>query len=119
MISEFTQAIFLRALGEWGVYPARFSALSDDERAQFLKKQGFSSMHDILAHVGVWWEEAEGIIHDTIESCERPRRTYDFDQFNAASLARFRDTPEPEFLGWVESQRQRMVALVSCLSPEQ
>ena len=41
MIPEFTQTIFLRSLGEWGLYPARYSALSGDEQAEFLKKQGF------------------------------------------------------------------------------
>ncbi len=119
MIPEFTQAIFLRSLGEWGVYPARFGALSQDEQAEFLKKQGFSSMHDILAHVGVWWEEAEGIIRDTLEKRERPRRKYDFDEFNAASIARFRDTPDDEFLRWYEAQRERMISLVSSIDAEQ
>ena len=119
MIPEFTQAIFLRALGEWGVYPGRFQALTQDEQAQFLKKQGFSSMHDILAHVGVWWEEAEGIIRDAIEKRERPRRKYDFDEFNAASVARFREVPEPELLDWYEAKRQRMISLVTSIDSEQ
>ncbi len=118
MIPEFTQALFLRSLGEWGLYPARFRALSDAEQAEFLKKQGFSSMHDLLAHVGVWWEEAEGIIRDALEKRERPRRKYDFDEFNAASLARFRDTSEAELLDWYESQRQRMISLVSSIDAE-
>lgn len=119
MIPEFTQSIFFRALGEWGIYPARFGALSPDEQAQFLKRQGFSSMHDILAHVGVWWEEAEGIIQDALANRERPRRKYDFDEFNAASLARFRDTADPEFLDWYEAQRQQMILLVSSIDEEQ
>ncbi len=119
MAAEFTQEIFLRSLGEWGVYPARFSALSPDDQAQFLRKQGFSSLHDILAHVAVWWEEAEGIIRDALENRERPRRKYDFDEFNAASLARFRDTPDAEFFDWYEAQRQRMLALVTSVDSEQ
>ncbi len=119
MIPEFTQAIFLRALGEWGVYPARFAALSSDDQAQFLQKQGFASLHDILAHIGGWWEEAEGIIRDALENRERPRRKYDFDEFNAASLARFRDTPDDQFFNWYESERQRMISLVSSIDPEQ
>ncbi len=119
MIPEFTQAIFLRSLDEWGAYPDRFHALSAEEQARFLKKQGYSSLHDILAHIGVWWEEAEGIIRDALEKRERPRRRYDFDEFNAASLQRFRNTPEPEFMQWYEAQRQRMISLVSSLDAEQ
>ncbi|HEX8993308.1 MAG TPA: hypothetical protein VF784_16620 [Anaerolineales bacterium] len=119
MIPEFTQTVFLRSLDEWGAYRLRFEALSAGEQADFLHKQGFSSVHDILAHAGVWWEEAEGIIRDALEKRERPRRRYDFDEFNAASLRRFRDTPEAEFTTWVESQRQRMLSLVASLDAEQ
>ncbi len=119
MIPEFTQAIFLRSLGEWGIYPARFRALPDDEQAAFLKQQGYASMHDLLAHVGVWWEEAEGIIRDTLENRERPSRRYDFDEFNAASLARFRGTSEADLLDWYETERRRMIALVSSINEEQ
>jgi hypothetical protein len=77
-------------------------------------------LHDLLAHVAVWWEEAEGIIRDTLEKRERPRRKYDdFDEFNAAALARFKDTPDSEFFVWYETQRQRMIALVSSLTDDQ
>jgi hypothetical protein len=119
MVAEFTQAVFLRSLDEWGAYHDRFNALPPVERADFLHKQGFSSIHDILAHAGVWWEEAEGIIRDALEKREHPRRRYDFDEFNAASLKRFQDTPEAEFTTWYERQRQRMISLVSSLDAGQ
>ena len=118
MIPEFTQAIFLRSLDEWGAYPEKFKALKPAEQAEFSRKQGFS-LPQMLTHVGVWWEEAEGIIRDALEKRERPRRKYDFDEFNAASLARFKDTPETELLKWYEAQRQQMTALVSSLDAEQ
>ena len=119
MIPEFTQAIFLRSLDEWGAYPGKFNALSHAEQTEFLKGQGYASLHDMLAHVGVWWEEADGIIRDALENRERPRRKYDFDEFNAASLKRFKDTPEAELLKWYESQRQKMIGLVTSVDPEQ
>jgi len=118
MIPAFTQALFLRSLDEWGTYPDKFKALSPEEQAEFQKIQGFS-LPQMLAHVGVWWEEAQGIIRDTLEKRERPRRKYDFDEFNAASLARFKDTPEAELLEWYESGRQRMIALITSLDAEQ
>src|SRR5512138_1878050 len=119
MIPEFTQAIFLKSLEEWGACPDRFTALPPEEQAAYLKVQGFASMHDILAHVGVWWEEASGIIHDRLNDVKRPPRKYDFDEFNAASLARFRLTPEDEFMLWYETERQKMIELVSSLTEEQ
>ncbi len=76
-------------------------------------------MHDMLAHVGVWWEEAAGILRDVIDNRERPRRKYDFDEFNAASLARFQDTPEADLLDWYETQRRDMISFVSSIDAEQ
>jgi hypothetical protein len=118
MIPEFTQAIFLRSLDEWGAYPDNFKALTPDEQAEFSRKQGFT-LPQMLAHVGVWWEEARGIVQDAIEKRERPRRKYDFDEFNAASLARFQDASEAELLKWYESERQKILALVSSLDSDE
>lgn len=115
MPPEFTKALFLQSLDEWGQYPSRFKALPAEEQAEFLRDQGYDSLHDILAHVGVWWEEAIGIIRDIIENRDRPARKYDFDEFNAASLARFQSTPEADLLTWYESQLKQMAALVSSL----
>ncbi|MGE5073633.1 MAG: DinB family protein [Anaerolineae bacterium] len=119
MIPEFTQALFLRSLDEWGAMPERFQALPADEQAAFLKQQGYSSLHDLLAHAGVWWEEARGVIRDTLDHVERPRRRYDFDEFNAASMARFKQTPEDDFMRWYEEERQRLIALLKSLDADQ
>lgn len=118
-MTEFTKTLFLQALDEWGEYVPKFKRLSPGRQTAFLEGQGYASLHDILAHVAVWWEEAESIIRDAIENRERPPRKYDFDEFNAASLARFKSTPEAELLEWYESQRQKMIALVSSLTDEQ
>jgi hypothetical protein len=114
MIPEFTQAVFLRSLDEWGAYPEKFRALQPAEQAEFSRKQGFTLLQ-MLAHVGVWWEEARGIIEDAIGK----RRKYDFDEFNAASLARFKDTSEEELLKWYEAERHQMMTLVNSLDAEQ
>jgi len=119
MIPEFTDTLFLQCLDEWGKYAGHFNKLSPEEQVDFLKGQGYASLYELLAHVGAWWEEAEGIIQDVLEKRERPSRKYDFDEFNAASLARFKDTPRNDVLAWYESQRQKMIALVSSLTDEQ
>ena len=119
MPPELTRTLFLRCLDEWGAYPERFRRLPPDEAASFLKGQGYASLRDLLAHVAVWWEEAAGIVSDTIEERERPRRKYDFDEFNTASVARFKDSSEAEMIVRYESQRQAMAALVSSLTEEQ
>lgn len=119
MIPEFTSILFLQSLDEWGRYADEFNKLSPKEQADFLKGQGYASLHELLEHVGAWWEEGEAIIRDAIGKRERPKRTYDFDEFNAAALKRFKDTPKEEVLAWYEAQRKNMSGLVSSLTEEQ
>lgn len=118
-MAEFTKELFLKALEDWGRYEQDFKKLPAQEQASFLKGQGYASLKDLLVHVAVWWEEARGIILDTLQDGARPGRKYDFAEFNAASLKRFESTDESEFMGWYESQRQQMVELVTHLTEAQ
>jgi len=116
---EFTRALFLQALDEWGHYRAAFARLPAAEQAVFLKEQGYASVRDLLAHVAVWWEEAQGIIDAAVAQQPRPARQYNFDEFNAAAVGRFKETSETESMAWYELQRKQMVTVVSALSDEQ
>ena len=118
-MAEFTRELFLKALDEWGRYVETFRDLPEAEQASFLKAQGYASARELLAHVAVWWEEARGIIDETIKKGEGPGRKYDFAVFNAAAIKRFQDTPEAEFMAWYESERQRMSGVASGLSESQ
>ena len=119
MMPEFTKALFLQALEEWGRYRAAFARMSTAEQAVFLKEQGYASVRDLLAHVAVWWEEAQGIIDAAVTQQTHPARQYNFDEFNAAAVGRFKETSETEFMVWYESQREQMATVVSALSDEQ
>ena len=116
---EFTKALFLQALEEWGRYRAAFARMPAADQTAFLKEQGYASVQDLLAHVAVWWEEARGIIDAAVTQQPHPARQYNFDEFNAAAVGRFKQTSETEFMAWYESQRQQMVTVVSALSDEQ
>lgn len=117
-MAEYTRSLFLQCLEEWKRYPADVSALPAEARSAFLHRQGFSKLHDLLAHVAAWWEEAGGIIRDRIAGRPRPPRKYDLDAFNAASLERFKETPEADLLAWYEAQRQEIAATVSGLADD-
>ena len=106
-MTELTKSQILTALDEWAGYVPRFESLSARDKAEFLETQGYASLHDLLAHIAVWWEEAESVISATIEGRERPRRDYEFDAFNAESLARFKDTSEADLLTWFEAMRKK------------
>lgn len=118
-MAEFTRALFLKTLDEWGRYNDAFRELPENERRSFLEQQGYASVRELLAHVAVWWEEGRGIIDETIRRGPQPGRTYDFAAFNAEAIKRFQDVPEAEFMAWYEAERQRMEAAVSGLNESQ
>lgn len=115
---DYSRSLFMQCLDQWKRYPDDFRKLQLEEQASFLEQQGFASLHDLLAHVAAWWEEADAIIRDRVSGVQRPSRKYDLDAFNAESLARFRDTPETELLLWYESQRQKIAATTEALGEE-
>ncbi len=115
---KYSRDLFLRCLDVWKQYPHQLEALAPEDKNAFLNEQGYASAHDLLAHVAAWWDEADGIVRDRVEGRERPARKYDLDDFNAATLARFRQTSESDLLTWYESQRQRIEATVSGLSDQ-
>jgi hypothetical protein len=116
---ELTKTLLIQSLDEWGRYGEVFERQPAAERIAFLQEQGFASLHDMLAHVGAWWEEAGSVIGDALEGRQGATRTYNLDEFNATALARFKETPEAELLAWYEAQRQQMLALLSSLTDEQ
>jgi hypothetical protein len=118
-MAEFSRELFLKALDEWGRYAETFRDLPEEEQTSFLKAQGYASLRELLAHVAAWWEEARGIIDETIKHGAGPGRTYDFAVFNAAAIKRFQDTPEGEFMAWYEAERQQMGSVVSALNESQ
>jgi hypothetical protein len=116
---EFTRSLFSQSLDDWGRYVEVFRQMPGSEQSSFLKDQGFASLRDLLAHVAAWWEEAGIRILETLDRRELPPRKYNLDEFNAAALSRFKDTPEAEMIAWYEVQRQHMISLVGSLTDEQ
>jgi len=95
---------------EWGTYIERFHRLPKEEQERRVREQGYESVRDMLAHILVWWEEGMGIILAIAEGREYERRKYDFDAFNAASVAKYKPWNEAEFLSQFEKTRQKMAA---------
>src|SRR5688500_4716519 len=95
---------------EWATYIERFNRLPWDEGAKRVKKQGYEQFRDMLAHILAWWEEAMPIILAIAEEREYERKKYDFDVFNAAAVAKYRDWDEKELLAHFEKTRQKTAA---------
>ena len=95
---------------EWGTYVQRFLSLPEEEQKQRVRKTGYDSLHDLLAHILAWWEEGMSIIRAIAEGREFERKRYDFDAFNAEAVARYRDWDDAKFMAHFEETRQKMGA---------
>lgn len=108
-----TQKRVLDFLEEWRAYIPRFENLPPNMQAQFLKEQGFASLHDLLAHVVGWWDEAYEIVTAAVDGTDRPPRKYDFDVFNAESVARYRGLTETQMRARFEEMRQKLAGFLA------
>ena len=95
---------------EWGTYVDRFHRLPPEQQTQRLKKTGYESLRDLLAHILAWWEEGMGIILAIAEDRPFERKKYDFDAFNADAVAKYSSWDEVEFMIHFETTRQKMGA---------
>lgn len=93
---------------EWGSYVERFYNLPEKERNQRVKDMGYESFRDLLAHILGWWEEGMDIILAIAEERQYERKKYDFDVFNAESVARYKSWNDKEFMAQFEKTRQKM-----------
>lgn len=95
---------------EWGMYVERFNRLPEGEQSKRIKKTGFESLRDLLAHILAWWEEGLSIMLALAEQRPFERKKYDFDVFNAAAVARYTALEETEFMAHFEKTLQKMAA---------
>ncbi len=95
---------------EWATYIARFNRLPAEEGMKRVKAQGYERFRDMLAHILAWWEEAMPIILAIAKGREYERKKSDFDVFNAAAVAKYKDWDETGFLARFEEIRQKSAA---------
>jgi hypothetical protein len=95
---------------EWATYVEKFNRLPATEGLKRVNKQGYEQFRDMLAHILAWWEEGMGIILAIAEGREYERKKYDFDVFNAAAVAKYKDWDEKELLAHFEETRLKAIA---------
>lgn len=95
---------------EWGTYVTRFNRVPKDEGVQRVNEEGYETFQDMLAHIMEWWTEGMGIIMAIAEKREFERKKYDFDVFNAAAVAKYKNWNSVEFMSLFEESRLGVVA---------
>jgi hypothetical protein len=95
---------------EWATYIERHNRLPAGEGLRRVHAHGYERFRDMLAHILAWWEEGLAIVMAIAENREYERKKYDFDAFNAAAVAKYKDWDEAEFLAHFEKSRQKAAA---------
>jgi hypothetical protein len=95
---------------EWGTYAARFNRIPKEEGVRRVNEEGYETFQDMLAHIMEWWTEGMGIIMAIAEKREFERKKYDFDVFNAAAVAKYKNWNHAEFMSLFEETRLGVVA---------
>jgi uncharacterized protein (DUF1684 family) len=115
-MTELTREQVLTTLGnEWGTYISRFQAFTPEQQKEFLKRQGFARLADLLAHVIAWWTDGQERIKAYLTDPDLPGQEYDVDDFNAKAVAKYSATPEKEVIRLFEEKRAAWVTLVAAL----
>jgi hypothetical protein len=98
---------------EWATYLDDFQRLEEEKKKEFLSKQGFASLHDLLAHVVGWWEEGARIITGIMDSPAFTWEPQDVDDFNRELVRKFESWSDDDLLRHYESVRLAMIELVA------
>lgn len=101
---------------EWAECVPRFNALTADEQAAFLKKQGYARFRDLAAHIIAGWQEGIRVLQSS--SDEAVYGSQDGDAFNASAVERFGKLEEPEVFAQYENSRTTLMRLVEAVPDE-
>jgi len=100
---------------EWATYVNDFNLLNDEKKNEFLSRQGFNTLHDLLAHVIGWWEEGARIIVGIMDSPSFTWESRDTDAFNVELTQKFSSWSDKDLLAHYESVRVAMLDLTADL----
>ncbi len=101
---------------QWGTYIERYNKLSAEEQQEYLARQGYVRLADLLAHMAAWWQRGMQLImvyrHDS--SFQPP--DVDVDAFNAEAVASVKFLSEAEVISHYEAVRHQMLELIKQLT---
>jgi len=95
---------------EWSTYIQRFDALENKE--EFLQKQGFKKIEDLLVHIAGWWDEGIKLAKNVLADADFVYEEPDTDKFNADLLVLHKNTSAADVRRLFESKRIEMIDFV-------
>jgi hypothetical protein len=100
---------------EWAEYIPAFQRLNEEQKRDFLSKQGFATFHDLLAHIIGWWEEGARVITGILDSPSFTWQPPDTDAFNRALIQKYAAWSDDMLFRHYETVRHGLLELVADL----
>ena len=96
----------------WENYVDSFLGFSPEQQAEFLARQGYPRLSDLLAHVIAWWEAGEQTVRRLIEEPGYQPPRYDVDRFNLEAVDRFHCLEESDVIQLFDTRRKAWIAWI-------
>ena len=103
---------------QWGAYVLTFQYLSEAKQAEFLQRQGYHRLADLLAHVTAWWDLGMKSIRRYQSDPGYQGASIDVDAFNATAVENAKELEEGDVIRAFERARVDFLELVATLSDE-
>ena len=100
---------------QWGTFVDCYNSLSADEQQQYLERQGYARLGDLLAHLAAWWQRGMQLILVYRRDPGFQPPNVDVDAFNAEAVASVKNLSDAEIFSHFESRRLQMLELVKSL----
>jgi len=101
---------------QWGSYVERYYKLSAVEQQQYLARQGYVRLADLLAHVAAWWLRGMQLISVYQYDSSFKPPDVDVDSFNAEAVMSVKFLSDAEVISHFEAVRRQMLELVKGLT---
>jgi len=99
----------------WATYIEDFNRLEPEKQKEFLSKQGFDHLHDLLAHIIGWWEEGARIINGILNSPAFTWQNPEIDALNKEFTQKFSTWSDDDLFKHYEGVRLALIDLVERL----
>jgi hypothetical protein len=103
---------------QWGTYIERFKNMSKSQQQEFLKKQGYLRLADLMAHIAAWWTRGMDSIEQFLVDPDYVSPSVEVDAFNARAVKAVEGLSEEEVLRNFEETRMKFATLVTRLSDQ-
>ena len=100
----------------WGNYVEEYRKLSPAEQQEFMKRQGYARLADLVAHFTAWWELAMKVIAIKQQDSSYFFPDINVDEFNAAAVEGAKELTEEQVLEKFDQTRLSFVECVKNLS---